>query len=122
MKKTFLCLVLLGSIALASPAFSQSEHHHQGGGSQQNGAREQDYTKLKTDLGLSDEQVTSWKNLEEQYKTKQKDLRSNTALSEVDKKTQMKQLRSDKEMDLKKILTTDQYNKFVSDREKKGRP
>ncbi len=123
MKKTFLCLVLLGSIAFVSPAFSQSEHHHQGGGGQQqNGSREQDYAKLKTDLGLSDDQVTSWKNLEEQYKTKNKDLRSNTTLSEEDKKAQMKQLRTAKEADLKKILTDEQYNKFVSDREKKGRP
>jgi protein CpxP len=122
MIKTFLCLLLLGSITIAAPAFSQSEHLHQGGGGQQNGPREPDYTKLKTDLGLSDDQVTSWKNLEEQYQPKFKALHSNTTLSDEDKRTQMKQLRSSKEADLKKILTSDQYTKFVNDREKKGRP
>ena len=118
MKKIFLYFLLLGSLVIVTPAFSQSEHQHQGGG----GSHEPDYTKLKTDLGLSDDQVTSWKNLEEQYKPKFKELHSNTTLSEEDKRTQMKQLRSSKEADLKKILSDEQYTKFVNNREKKGRP
>ena len=111
MKKVIFGIALLGSVLTFSPAaFSQTPNGTNQNG--QGGAREPEYEKLKTDLGLSDDQVTSWKNLEETYKPKMKAIRSNTALSEEDKKTQMKQLHESKQADLKKILTPDQYTKF----------
>jgi protein CpxP len=109
MKKLIFCVVLLGSaIAFSSPAFSQSQNG-QGNGGQ---GREADYVKFKTDLGLSDAQVTSWQSLDEKYKPQMQALRSNTSLSEDDKRAQMKQLHAAKDADLKGILTPDQYAKF----------
>jgi protein CpxP len=113
MKKVIFCIVLLGSvIAFSSPAFSQSQNGNQNGQGNGGQGREADYVKFKTDLSLTDVQVTSWQNLDEKYKPQMKAIRSNTALSEEDKKTQMKQLHASKETDLKAILSADQYTKL----------
>ncbi len=71
-----------------------------------------DYSKLKTDLSLTDDQVNAWKNLDAQYKTKFQELRANTALSEDQKKKQSKELREAKGKELKKILTNDQLKQY----------
>jgi hypothetical protein len=62
------------------------------------------------------------KSTDEQYKTKFKAIQTNTSLSEDDKKSQMKALRTSQDADIQKILTPDQYTKLKADREKKGRP
>ncbi len=107
MKKLFIGLVLLGSM-MATSAYSQSDQRSKGPG----GGPEPDYNKLKTELTLTDEQVTSWKNHEAQYKTKFEELRKNTSATEEEKRTQMKALRTSKESDLKNILTEEQYTKY----------
>lgn len=109
-------LLLLGSIlAFAPSAFSQSEQQHKGQGGPGGGEREPDYAKLKTDLSLTDDQVTSWKALDTQYKTKFDELKKSTA-TEEEKRTKMKELRTAKEADLKKILSDEQYTKYASNR------
>lgn len=104
--------MLLGSVVAFTPsAFCQNDMH-QGSG----GGHEPDYTKLQADLGLTNDQVSSWKSMEAQYKPKFQAIRSNSSLSEEDRKAQMKQLRSAKEADLKKILSADQFSKYESTR------
>jgi len=114
MKKLLMCLMLLGSVlAFAPSAFSQSEQHHKGGHPGGGGQHEPDYAKLKTELTLTDDQVTSWKALDTQYKAKFDELQKSTA-TEEEKRTKMKELRTAKEADLKKILSTDQYTTYTS--------
>ena len=111
-----MCLVLLGSVLAFTPVFSQSEQHHKGqGGPGGGGQREPDYAKLKTELTLTDDQVTSWKALDTQYKAKFEELQKSTA-TEEEKRTKMKELKTAKEADLKKILSDEQYTKYTSNR------
>jgi hypothetical protein len=105
------CLFVAIMTAPALKGFCQSEQH-QGGG----GHREPDYAQLKTDLSLTDDQVTSWKNLHEQYKTKFQELGNSSDLSEDDRKAKSRALRDAQDADLKKILTDAQYTKYIQNR------
>jgi Spy/CpxP family protein refolding chaperone len=128
MKKLLMaCMLLGGVLAFAPSAFSQEHQHgngqgqHGNGNGQNGGGREMDYDKLKTDLSLTDAQVSSMKDLDSQYKTKMETLRKDTSLSEEDKKTKMQELRKSKEADLKKILSEEQYQKLTSRGPKGGK-
>ncbi len=119
MKKLLMGFLLLGSIIAFTPvAYGQAEQHPKGHGPGQ--GRELDFTKLKTDLSLTDAQVTSWKALETEYKTKAEELKASTTVKDEDKRVQIKALRDSKEADLKKILSAEQYTKFSSNRPSKG--
>jgi len=111
MKKLLSCIILLGSISvLASSAFSQTSN--QGPGQNQQNSREENIDELKTNLGLTDAQVSSWKALKEKYRPQYKAIRADSSLSEEARKTKMKSVRSSEDTELKTILTPDQYTKF----------
>ncbi len=112
--------MLLGSTMAFSPsAHSQTANQPNGQGK---GQHEMDFAKLKTDLSLTDAQVSSWKSLEEQYKPKFKALKSDSSITEEVKKVKMKELHSAKKADLKKILSEEQFAKFTDiKRQQKGK-
>ena len=112
-KAVLMFFMLLSSMTVfISNSFSQSEQHQGGGG----GHREPDYAQLKTDLSLTDAQVTSWQNLHNEYKTKFQEIRNSPDLSDDDKRTKSRALRDAQDADLKKILTDAQYTKYIQNR------
>ena len=118
MKKLLKSILLVAIVAVATPVFSQNNGQYEkgesGGGKGQ--GHQPDYDKLKTDLSLTDAQVSSWKSLDQKYKAKKDALRSNTTLNETDKRTQHKQLRDAQDAELKTILSESQYATFQKNR------
>ncbi len=110
----FIYLILFGSMINFIPdSFAQTETHppHPGPA-----GREPDYTKLKSDYSLSDDQIISWKAVEDKYKAKFKELQANAVQTDDEKRTELKQLLKSKEEELQKILSDDQYARLASNR------
>ena len=68
--------------------------------------------KMKTDLGLSDEQYAKLKSNREAMVEKKKALREDKSLNDESKKEQAKELRNKQKEDMKSILTEEQLKKF----------
>ena len=112
-KKRMFCIALLGSACMLITSVMAQSGENQKTITQKE-RHEKDFSKLKTDLSLSDDQVIAWKHLDEQYKPKMQELKTNTSLTEEEKKSQMIQLRTTKSAELKKILSESQYTKLKS--------
>jgi hypothetical protein len=116
MKVIFVSVFLMGSILLLNAdAYSQSgpRTNHKG---PKKGEFQHDYAKLKADLGLTDAQVDSLKSFDATFKKKMEAIRKDINLKEEDKKAKMKGLRDEKKANMKKVLTEEQYKKFISQR------
>ena len=68
--------------------------------------------KMKTDLGLSDEQSAKLKSSREAMAEKMKALREDKSLNDENKKEQVKELRNKQKEEMKSILTEEQLKKF----------
>ena len=68
--------------------------------------------KMKTDLGLSDEQYGKLKSNREAMAGKMKALRDDKSLNDENKKEQVKELRNKQKEDMKSILTEEQLKKW----------
>ena len=68
--------------------------------------------KMKTDLGLSDEQYGKLKSNQEAVEGKMKALRDDKSLNDENKKEQVKELRNKQKEDMKSILTEEQLKKW----------
>lgn len=75
--------------------------------------------KMKTDLGLSNDQVTKIQANRESFKTKAQAIRDNTALNQDQKKEQFKSLNEDMKKEMKTILTAEQLKKMEENRAKR---
>lgn len=71
------------------------------------------------DLNLTAEQKTKVADINSEFKTKMETLRSNSALSDADRRTQMKALAEEHHTRLKAVLTPEQISKM--DEKRKGR-
>ena len=67
---------------------------------------------MKTQLNLTDEQVSKLQASRESFHAKAKDIRSNTSLTEDQKKSQIKDLAKQQREDTKSILTKEQLQKM----------
>lgn len=67
---------------------------------------------MKTNLGLSDDQVKQVEPINLEYAQKNYDLKNNTALSKEDKETQMKKNDDEKDAKLKAIFSADQFKTY----------
>ncbi|NJO84233.1 MAG: hypothetical protein HC828_16575 [Blastochloris sp.] len=76
--------------------------------------------QMKTDLGLSDEQVTKIKAIMEEEKGSFKALRDDTTLSKEDKKAKMMELRKSQGDKIKAVLTPEQQVKFEEKMKERG--
>jgi hypothetical protein len=122
MKTIFVSILLLGSmIFFNTDGYSQSSarSNHKG---PEKGEFQHDYAKLKTDLGLSDAQVDTLKSFDAAFKRKMETIRKDATLKEEDKKVKMKVLREEKRANMKKVLTEEQYKKFISQRSENRKP
>ncbi len=70
------------------------------------------FEKMKTELGLSNDQATKLKALNEQSHTQMKAIRENTSLSEDVKKEQMKAVKENAKTQRQSILTAEQIKKM----------
>ncbi len=68
--------------------------------------------KMKTNLGLSDEQVNKLKVNREATMAKAKAIKENSQLSQSERKEQLVALRQDQKNSLKQVLTPEQINKM----------
>lgn len=68
--------------------------------------------KMKTNLGLSDEQVNKLKVNREAAMAKAKAIKENNQLSQSERKEQLMALRQDQKNSLKQVLTPEQINKM----------
>ena len=101
MKRLMMMLLMFG-IVFASLA-------QQGGRGKREPNKEERIERAKTELSLSDEQVTQWKEIHEKYESEMKEARENR-----------EELRNKIEQELKAILTEEQQAKF--EEMKKKRP
>ena len=74
--------------------------------------RQHGLENMKTQLNLTDDQVTRLKASHEAFAAKAKDIRSNTSLSEDQKKEQFKELAKQQKEETKSILTKEQLQKM----------
>ncbi|WMJ72631.1 hypothetical protein RCC89_05565 [Cytophagaceae bacterium ABcell3] len=81
--------------------------------------RKADFKQLQKDLDLTDEQVNDWKDLKEKSRRNIKEVKGNEALSEEEKRAEIKNIRSEKKAELKNILSEEQYEKYKENRSKK---
>jgi periplasmic protein CpxP/Spy len=63
-------------------------------------------------LNLTASQVTQWEALRESHKSQMQALKNNTELSKEDKKAQMKAMKGQKQAELQKIFTAEQYAQY----------
>lgn len=68
--------------------------------------------QMKTDLGLTDDQIAKMKAGNESFKQRSEAIRSNQSLSEDQKKLQLETLRKDREASFKSYLSADQISKL----------
>lgn len=68
--------------------------------------------KMKAELNLSDEQMSTLKANREANKAKAKAIKENTQLSEAEKKAQMMTLKQAQKESMKQLLTTEQLKKM----------
>lgn len=114
-KRLWIVAVAFGMMSVT--AFAQTEtapaqkqqkteqHTHKGhAGKQHNNLKE-----YEARLQLSPEQVSQWQSLNEGRKAEMKDLKENTTLSREDKRAHLKTMRKQKQIDLQKILSAEQY-------------
>ncbi|MFN6944938.1 MAG: hypothetical protein ACK4ND_08305 [Cytophagaceae bacterium] len=98
----------------------KAEYQKNKKGKGEKGGYKTDYAQLKKDLNLTDQQVNDMKALNENYRTKKAAVKSSSSLDEEAKRAQYKSLRSEKNTELKKILSEEQYNKYKEMRSQKG--
>ena len=95
---------------------------HEGGRNGKKGDFRQHGNRFKSELNLTESQQAKMKDLNQSFKTKREALRSNTALSESQKKEQMQTLAKQHRQEVKSILTPEQQQKMESLRqEHKGK-
>lgn len=75
--------------------------------------------KMQSQLGLTSDQVAKMKADRESFRGKAEAIKSNTSLSEEQKKEQFMQLRKDREQSLKSYLNADQIKKLEEMRSKR---
>lgn len=68
---------------------------------------------MAKELNLTDAQKTQIKGIHEQQRTKMQELRSNTTLTQDQKKEQLKSLRESAETQVNGVLNADQQKKFA---------
>ena len=68
--------------------------------------------KMKTDLGLSNDQVSKLQSQQDAFKAKADAIRNNSALSDDQKREQFMNLRKEQHDNMKNILTADQLKKM----------
>jgi periplasmic protein CpxP/Spy len=83
---------------------------------------------LKQNLGLSDDQTSQVKSIFEDSRTKMEGVRSNTSLSQDDRRSQMMSIRKGENEKIQALLTPDQKTKYAAmqeqmrDRMRNGQP
>lgn len=77
--------------------------------------------KMKEKLNLTDDQSKQLKVIDKGYAGKIKAVKSNTALTEDQKKAQLKTLHQQRKDDFQKILTPDQKDKLTSIKKHDGK-
>jgi len=121
MKKLILAAVI--ALSMAGVASAQSHKASHKDSTQTQGAKKKDgkgdkkpsfkhLDKLKTDLGLSDDQVKKLKEQQAQTNEKIKAVEGNASLDDAAKKKQIKDLKKQNKDNMKSVLTKEQQEKL----------
>lgn len=113
MKKIAITFIAL---LLSTFAFAQNGSGHRKG--KQN--FEAQLEQLKTELNLSDQQANQWKEVHVKYSPQMKAIRQDTSLAQEEKRAKTKELRKQKDLEIKAFLTAEQYTQFQSNRKERG--
>lgn len=81
---------------------------------------EKGFAKMQQELNLSTDQQAKMAQLREEFKTKSENIRSNSSLSQDQKKEQFKSLAQEQKQKMKSILTKEQIEKLESARGKRA--
>jgi hypothetical protein len=76
--------------------------------------------KMKTMLSLNDDQVARIKVIDEKFKASHVKLKSDTALTVGTMHNKMQKLKTEREAELKGVLTETQWTKWTTEKEKRG--
>lgn len=80
----------------------------------------EDMQKMQQELNLSADQQAQMAKLREEFKTKSQSIRSNTALSQEQKKEQLKSLAQEHRSQMKSVLTKEQEEKVEAAKAKRA--
>jgi Spy/CpxP family protein refolding chaperone len=105
---------------LTSEQKAQMQKMRQERGEKRKEASEERMQRMKTRLGLSDDQVTKLKAERSGIGEKMKAIRENKSLSDEQKKEQFKQLREKQKESMKTILTDEQMKKLKEGKHKRS--
>ena len=98
-------IVTLVIMMTGSMAFAQKKH-----GGWKDGSAQAD--KMKTELSLTDQQYASIKSIDEKYKNKFVALRSDSTVNRDTKFKQAKELKTERQKEVYKVLTPEQHAKW----------
>lgn len=101
MKKS---IILLAALMISSIIYAQPKAKHP----QRDGSLE----KIKNELGLDDVQYASIKGINKKYGQQISALRKDSLIGKNEQRAKLKNLRGEKEKEIKAVLTTDQKSKY----------
>ena len=110
--KKLVFLICLSTMVGFAQAQNVSPKHTTSGKHQKN--------RMAKDLNFSNSQKQQIKAIRQTNKTQKATIKSNTALSESDKKQQLKQLKVEQKKSISKLLTTEQKAKLADLKQKKA--
>lgn len=76
--------------------------------------------RMKKELALNDDQYSKVKAIDKSFGDRFKTLRKDSTLTKETSRTEFKKIRDEKNTAIKGVLTTDQYNKWISMKGKHG--
>jgi protein CpxP len=113
------CVAMLGALPLVAQDAGSGQSTPQQNGTGQAGGQStadqrlnQELTRLTKALTLTQDQVTQIKPILQNQMTQMTALRQDTDTSQMDKRQQMMQIRSDAQTQIRALLTSDQQTKY----------
>lgn len=125
--KRLLALLTLGALVALSPSTTAQDAPKEGAKPQrpaaQPGVRRDRVDVMAEQLKLTDDQKKQLQTIFKEDAEKMRALRQNTALSREDRQAKLKEIRDASETQVKKVLTTEQWEKWQKQQaERRTRP
>lgn len=104
-------IFFIGALLSVNVLSAQNQQRKKGN-QQQQAKMEEMNAKAKTELNLSDDQSKKWDDIQEEYGDDFAKVRENDSMSNEEKQSQMRQLRTSKQDAIAAILTKEQYEEY----------
>jgi len=118
MKKLLLFSIIVSGFSIAASAQTDRKFDSTKRRPPMEGRMREDNQQMIKDLNLTQAQQDQFKKNNEELRTKMQTLRDNTALTQDEKRSQMKAIRDEQKTKMDALLTADQKTKWEASRKK----